>query len=180
MRGAGLSITLPTAEDAVAIIARERMKPNFGNAGSVDNALTRAKERMQSRLTKTLAAERAAADLGEAPPGGTRVNQSLLLPEDFDKNPADFSKVRHTGRHASAHHGALSPPRGARPTRVGSGPHARAHHGASPPSPQVRVALDDLVDVDFIHEYFDELEASLSLAKEVKSACTSACTSNGL
>ena len=49
-----------------------------------------------------------------------------------------------------------------------------------PPSPQVRVALDDLVDVDFIHEYFDELEASLSLAKEVKSACTSACTSNGL
>ena len=51
---------------------------------------------------------------------------------------------------------------------------------APPPSPQVRVALDDLVDVDFIHEYFDELEASLSLAKEVKSACTSACTSNGL
>jgi hypothetical protein len=27
----------------------------------------------------------------------------------------------------------------------------------------VRVALDDLVDVDFIHEYFDELEASLHL-----------------
>ena len=80
------------------------MKPNFGNAGSVDNALTRAKERMQSRLTKTLAAERAAADLGEAPPGGTRVNQSLLLPEDFDKNPADFSKVRHVA---------------ARPTRIG-------------------------------------------------------------
>ena len=104
VRSAGLSITLPTAEDAVSIIARERMKPNFGNAGSVDNALTRAKERMQSRLTKTLAAERAAADLGEAPPGGTRVNQSLLLPEDFDKNPADFSKVRHVA---------------ARPTRIG-------------------------------------------------------------
>ena len=104
VRSAGLSITLPTAEDAVAIIARERMKPNFGNAGSVDNALTRAKERMQSRLTKTLAAERAAADLGEAPPGGTRVNQSLLLPEDFDKNPADFSKVHHVA---------------ARPTRIG-------------------------------------------------------------
>ncbi len=36
------------------------------------------------------------------------------------------------------------------------------------------MALDDLVDVDFIHEYFDELEASLSLAKEVRplaSAC---------
>ena len=32
----------------------------------------------------------------------------------------------------------------------------------------MRVALDDLVDVDFIHEYFDELEASLSLAKEVR------------
>ena len=30
------------------------------------------------------------------------------------------------------------------------------------------MALDDLVDVDFIHEYFDELEASLSLAKEVR------------
>jgi hypothetical protein len=104
VRSAGLSITLPTSEVAVAIIARERMKPNFGNAGSVDNALTRAKERMQSRLTKTLAAERAAADLGEAPPGGTRVNQSLLLPEDFDKNPADFSKVRHVA---------------ARPTRIG-------------------------------------------------------------
>ena len=38
------------------------------------------------------------------PPGGTRVNQSLLLPEDFDKNPADFSKVRHVA---------------ARPTRIG-------------------------------------------------------------
>eukprot|EP00900_Chrysochromulina_parva_P024422 jgi/Chrpa1/6613/Chrysochromulina_OHIO_Genome00003637-RA len=51
------------AEDAVDILARERMNPQFGNAGSVDSALTRAKERMQSRLTNTLAAEPAAADL---------------------------------------------------------------------------------------------------------------------
>ena len=59
------------------------MKPNFGNAGSVDNALTRAKERIQSRLTKTLATERAAADLGEAPmPIAPLIRQALWRKRD--------------------------------------------------------------------------------------------------
>lgn len=151
VRAAGLSVTLPTAEAAVRIISRERMKPNFGNAGAVENALTRAKERMQSRLTKALAAQRreAAAQVaamreaaaregsggGVSGDGGAELaaaiaslatppllNQSLLVPDDFDKNPASFDKVR--------------------------------------------AAFADLVDIEAVDTYFEELEAAFDEARE--------------
>jgi SpoVK/Ycf46/Vps4 family AAA+-type ATPase len=152
VRAAGLSITLPTAEGAIAIVSRERAKPNFGNAGAVENLLSRAKERMQSRLTKALAEHRREAEAAAAAavaaeerstggPSTARregsgnavmaarvaasstsvINQSLLVPEDFDKNPASFDCVRKI--------------------------------------------LDDLVGVEFIHEYFEEVEASVEDAK---------------
>ena len=149
----GLSITLPTAQGAIAIVSRERAKPNFGNAGAVENLLSRAKERMQTRLTKALAEHRREAEVAAAAAvaaeerrsggalkfGGSEsgnnakmaarvaasstsvINQSLLVLEDFDKNPASFDCVKKI--------------------------------------------LDDLVGVEFIHEYFEEVEASVEDAK---------------
>eukprot|EP00873_Tetraselmis_striata_P010686 jgi/Tetstr1/430950/TSEL_020706.t1 len=60
VKAAGLEVNLPTAKRAVASLAKARAKPNFGNAGAVENLLSTAKLRMLSRPGsdgKTLAAE---------------------------------------------------------------------------------------------------------------------------
>eukprot|EP00808_Paulinella_micropora_P013957 g63807.t1 len=46
----GLNISLKVAKGAVASLAKVRAKPNFGNAGSVENMLSNAKLALQRRL----------------------------------------------------------------------------------------------------------------------------------
>lgn len=45
----GWDIPPHTARVAVRLLAKERMKPNFGNAGAVTNLLARAAQRMEER-----------------------------------------------------------------------------------------------------------------------------------
>ena len=45
----GIKISTRTAKAAVRMLARARAKPNFGNAGAVDNLLSEAISRMQKR-----------------------------------------------------------------------------------------------------------------------------------
>ncbi|CAK5268430.1 unnamed protein product [Mycena citricolor] len=46
-----LGATEEAKQVAIAVVARERIRPNFGNAGAVTNLLTQAKRRCQSRRT---------------------------------------------------------------------------------------------------------------------------------
>lgn len=58
-----LPISFETAKFAVKILSEQRRLPNFGNAGAVNNLLSRATQNMQSRLTESgaSASERAVA-----------------------------------------------------------------------------------------------------------------------
>ncbi len=49
----GWQLSLAVAREGVRVLAKERMKPNFGNAGAVNNLLARAAQRMEER-TKEL------------------------------------------------------------------------------------------------------------------------------
>jgi hypothetical protein len=49
----GWQLPVPVAREGVRVLAKERMKPNFGNAGAVNNLLARAAQRMEER-TKQL------------------------------------------------------------------------------------------------------------------------------
>lgn len=73
-QGAGLSVDAATARHAVAVLAKARAEPNFGNAGAVDNLLSSAKLELQARLQRLPPAQRAAAE-------------DVLLPEDFGEDP---------------------------------------------------------------------------------------------
>lgn len=65
-----LPISFDTAKFAIKILSEQRRLPNFGNAGAINNLLSRAVQNMQSRLTEAgaSAAERA---------------ESLMENEDF-------------------------------------------------------------------------------------------------
>lgn len=41
---------MQAARQAVRVLSKERMKPNFGNAGAVNNLLTAAVLRLETRL----------------------------------------------------------------------------------------------------------------------------------
>eukprot|EP00884_Botryococcus_braunii_P010986 jgi/Botrbrau1/1988/Bobra.0052s0030.1 len=56
----GWEIPPITAREAVRLLAKERMKPNFGNAGAVNNLLARAAQRMEERTSNMPPLERAA------------------------------------------------------------------------------------------------------------------------
>ena len=60
-----LNISFDTAKFAVKILSEQRRLPNFGNAGAINNLLSRAVQNMQSRLTEmgASAAERAEATM---------------------------------------------------------------------------------------------------------------------
>ena len=58
-----LVMDLSTAREAVKILAQERRLPNFGNAGAVDNLLSRAVQKMEIRLEGVSALERAKASV---------------------------------------------------------------------------------------------------------------------
>jgi DNA replication protein DnaC len=63
LRGAakrrGLVISMETSVAAVGLLAKERMRPNFGNAGAVNNLLSQAVIGMERRLRSMPAAQRA-------------------------------------------------------------------------------------------------------------------------
>ena len=50
----GFDLDIDSARAAVAVLSKERMKPNFGNAGAVSNLLANAMLRMESRLKSVL------------------------------------------------------------------------------------------------------------------------------
>ena len=68
-----LELSVEDARAAVRVLARERMKPNFGNAGAVNNLLSRATERMEARQM--------AAGLSDA----ARAADRAMRAEDFLK-----------------------------------------------------------------------------------------------
>ena len=57
-----LPIRLDTVEFAVKILSKQRRLPNFGNADAIDDLLSSAAQRMQSRLTQTGASEAVRAE----------------------------------------------------------------------------------------------------------------------
>ena len=66
----GKQVTFDTARQVVARdLAKARMRPNFGNAGAVDNSVSSAVVRAEARL--------------EALPAAERATDSSLLLEDF-------------------------------------------------------------------------------------------------
>ena len=66
----GKSVAFDTAKQAVRRdLAKARMRPNFGNAGAVDNCVSAAVVRAEARL--------------EALPAAERATQSMLVYEDF-------------------------------------------------------------------------------------------------
>ncbi|KAH8810584.1 P-loop containing nucleoside triphosphate hydrolase protein [Xylogone sp. PMI_703] len=67
----GLKATDEAKGVAIEVLARERDRPNFGNAGAVENILSRAKELEQKRTSATL------ADSSDP--------EIMLLPQDFDE-----------------------------------------------------------------------------------------------
>lgn len=52
-RKRGVKLSLRVGKRAVKTLARARSRPNFGNAGAVDNLLSKAITRMQSRGERT-------------------------------------------------------------------------------------------------------------------------------
>eukprot|EP00397_Hematodinium_sp_SG-2012_P000289 GEMP01000289.1.p1 GENE.GEMP01000289.1~~GEMP01000289.1.p1 ORF type:complete len:2487 (+),score=732.48 GEMP01000289.1:46-7506(+) len=58
-----MPLTLPVARAGVAVLEQERRQPNFGNAGAVNNLLSRAVQKMEARLQGASAQERADAVL---------------------------------------------------------------------------------------------------------------------
>jgi AAA lid domain len=68
----GLDASQEAKKVAIDVLARARRKPNFGNAGEVENLISVAKDRYQSRQSKVPLAERP-ADI-------------IFEPQDFDPN----------------------------------------------------------------------------------------------
>ena len=73
----GVQVPPDAADAAVAMLARQRQKPRFGNGGAVENLLNRAKEALAARVA-------AAVEAGAPLSGETR---STLLRDDFDREP---------------------------------------------------------------------------------------------
>jgi hypothetical protein len=79
---AGLEVPSDTADVAIALLARQRQKPNFGNGGAVENLLGRAKEANARRVVEADAAAQAAgAPLADA------AARRTLLACDFEREP---------------------------------------------------------------------------------------------
>ncbi|RYC61801.1 hypothetical protein CHU98_g4418 [Xylaria longipes] len=68
----GLKATEEAKQTAIEVLARERDRPNFGNAGAVENMISRAKELEQKRTS--------AAGTGNFSP------EITFLPQDFDED----------------------------------------------------------------------------------------------
>lgn len=66
----GLSTTDLAKTVAIDVLAKTRRRPNFGNAGEIENLLGRAKARFQRRIS--------------AVPRADRTGEVILKPEDFD------------------------------------------------------------------------------------------------
>ena len=76
LKAQGLDATDEAKDVAIHILSRLRDQPNFGNAGEVENLISRAKENEQKRSSSM--------DPGE------RVTDIVFLPQDFDK---DFDRT---------------------------------------------------------------------------------------
>ncbi|KAJ7227185.1 P-loop containing nucleoside triphosphate hydrolase protein [Mycena pura] len=63
---------------AIGVLARARMRPNFGNAGEVENVLGLAKQRYQTRQNRQ--------------PPGNRSHDAIFEPQDFDP---EFDRDNH-------------------------------------------------------------------------------------
>ncbi|KAI0965474.1 P-loop containing nucleoside triphosphate hydrolase protein [Xylaria arbuscula] len=72
LRKQGLKATEEAKQAAIEVLARERDRPHFGNAGAVENIISRAKELEQKRSS--------AAGAGNVNPDIT------FLPQDFDED----------------------------------------------------------------------------------------------
>ncbi|RFU29842.1 hypothetical protein B7463_g6507, partial [Scytalidium lignicola] len=81
LKDQGLKATDEAKQVAIEVLARERDRPNFGNAGAVENLLSRAKELEQKRSS--------ASGAGNSEP------EITFLPQDFDEqyNRASGSEV---------------------------------------------------------------------------------------
>jgi hypothetical protein len=68
----GLEVTEAAKKVAIQLLSRARDRPNFGNAGEVENLISRAKEREQTRhfAVDTL----------------SHSSDVVFLPQDFDEN----------------------------------------------------------------------------------------------
>ncbi len=73
----GLDATEEAKDVAIGILSRARDRPNFGNAGEVENLLSHAKAQEQKRRSMEKPASRSA--------------EVLFLPQDFDEN---FDRVK--------------------------------------------------------------------------------------
>ncbi|GAW16095.1 hypothetical protein ANO14919_055180 [Xylariales sp. No.14919] len=80
LRKQGLMATKEAKEAAIEVLARERDRPHFGNAGAVENIISRAKELEQKRTSATGA--------GNSNPDIT------FLPQDFDE---DYDRANGAG-----------------------------------------------------------------------------------
>jgi hypothetical protein len=68
----GLKASEEAKRAAIEVLARERDRPNFGNAGAVENIISRAKEQEQKRTSAT---------------GAVDFNPEIaFLPQDFDED----------------------------------------------------------------------------------------------
>lgn len=78
-KSAELGISLETAAQAIEQLAKAKAQPNFGNAGAVNNLLSKAKLRMQERQAR-LARSSSSSSRKRKSRGG---DGDTLLPEDF-------------------------------------------------------------------------------------------------
>jgi hypothetical protein len=80
LRKQGLKATEDAKQVAINILARERDRPNFGNAGAVENMISRAKELEQKRTSAT---------------GTANFDPDItFLPQDFDE---DYDRTNGAG-----------------------------------------------------------------------------------
>jgi hypothetical protein len=76
----GLKASEEAKRAAIEVLARERDRPNFGNAGAVENIISRAKEQEQKR---------------DSAAGAVSFNPEItFLPQDFDE---DYDRASGTG-----------------------------------------------------------------------------------
>ncbi|RYP80552.1 hypothetical protein DL769_002400 [Monosporascus sp. CRB-8-3] len=80
LRKQGLKATDDAKRTAIEVLARERDRPHFGNAGAVENMISRAKELEQKRTSAA---------------GAENVNPDItFLPQDFDE---DYDRAKGAG-----------------------------------------------------------------------------------
>jgi AAA lid domain len=92
VQNAGLVLYPEDAVKAVKVIARGRKMDNFGNAGAVDSALTRAKTNKSARLRDALTAASLARRNGQEPPPAPHPDK--LIYEDFITEETSPAKAR--------------------------------------------------------------------------------------